>query len=94
MLKEMGSLQQLIFYAHYARGDQRGDPRMGWADVQTIGDLSVIMPAEVAREASELKAAWEGNAENLVDDEDAFRGVDAAIEELRQATLASLRALR
>ena len=38
MLKEMGSLQQLIFYAHYARGDQRGDPRMGWADVQTIGE--------------------------------------------------------
>ena len=28
MLREIGSLQQIIFYAHYADGDQRGDPRM------------------------------------------------------------------
>lgn len=94
LLQEIGSLQQIIFYAHYSTGDQRGDPRMGWADVLTINDLSTIMPADVMREAAELRAAWEENAEALVDDEDAFRRIDGAIEELRQATLASLRALR
>jgi hypothetical protein len=94
LLREIGSLQQIIFYAHYAEGDQRGDPRMGWADVLTINDLATLMPADVLRESAELKAAWEENAEGLVDDEEAFRRIDAAIEELRQATLSVLRALR
>jgi hypothetical protein len=94
LLQEIGSLQQIIFYAHYTEGDQRGDPRMGWADVLTISDLATIMPADVGREAAELRAAWEANADGLLDDEGAFRRIDGAIEELRQATLASLRALR
>jgi len=94
LLQEIGSLQQIIFYAHYSAGDQRGDPRMGWADALTINDLATIMPADVMREAAELKSAWEENAESLVEDEGAFRRIDGAIEELRQATLASLRALR
>lgn len=67
---------------------------MGWADVLTIGDLATIMPAEIEREAAELRAVWEANADGLLDDEGAFRRIDGAIEELRQATLASLRALR
>jgi hypothetical protein len=94
LLGEIGSLQQIIFYAHYAQGDARGDPRMGWADVLTINDLSVLMPAGVAREAAGLKAVWEANAEALTEDEDAFRRIDGAIETLRQTTLAELRALR
>ncbi len=28
LLTEVGSLQQIIFYAHFTEGDQRGDPRM------------------------------------------------------------------
>jgi hypothetical protein len=94
LLQEIGSLQQIIFYAHYAAGDQRGDPRMGWADVLTINDLATLMPADVLRESTELRAAWEQDAEGLVEDEAAFQRIDAAIEELRQATLAALRALR
>jgi hypothetical protein len=94
LLQEIGSLQQIIFYAHYAEDDQRGDPRMGWADVLTINDLATLMPADVLREASELQSTWEENAEGLIVDENAFRRIDGAIEELRQATLAALRALR
>ncbi len=94
LLQEVGSLQQIIFYAHYAEGDQRGDPRMGWADVLTINDLATLMPADVLREAVELEAAWGENSEGLVEDEDAFQRIDGAVEELRQATLASLRALK
>ena len=94
MLTEIGSLQQIIFYAHYAQGDARGDPRMGWADVLTIADLAVLMPAEVKREARNLRTVWEANAEGLADDERAFRNIDLAIDQLRRATLESLRALR
>ena len=94
LLQEIGSLQQVIFYAHYAEGDARGDPRMGWVDVLTIQDLSTMMPPDVEREARELRAAWEANADGLLDDEGAFLRIDGAIEEFRQAALAELRALR
>ena len=94
LLGEIGSLQQIIFYAHYAAGDARGDPRMGWADVLTIKDLAAMMPPEVEREAVALGEVWEANAGGLVEDEASFRRIDGAIDALRQETLRSLRALR
>jgi len=93
LLTEIGSLQQIIFYAHFAEGDARCDPRMGWADVLTIDDLAALMPPDVGHDAASLRAAWEANAEGLVDDEAAFRRIDGAIDTLRQTTLASLRSL-
>jgi hypothetical protein len=94
LLGEIGSLQQIIFYAHYAEGDARGDPRMGWVDVLTIKDLATLMPPEVGREAAALAAVWEANAAGLVEDEDAFRRIDGAIESVRRETLEALRGLR
>jgi len=52
------------------------------------------MPAEVSREAAELRKTWEANADTLVEDEASFRRIDDAIDALRQETLSSLRALR
>jgi hypothetical protein len=94
MLREIGSLQQIIFYAHFAEGDARGDPRMGWADVLTLSDLAEIMPPDVAGDAAKLRATWESDAEHLVDQDEAFARIDGAIDALRQTTLAELRALR
>ena len=94
LLGEIGSLQQIIFYAHYADGDARGDPRMGWADVLTIKDLAAMMQPEVEQEATQLAAAWEANVEELAVDEASFQRIDGAIDTLRQETLKSLRALR
>jgi hypothetical protein len=93
LLAEIGSLQQIIFYAHYAEGDSRGDPRMGWVDVLTIQDLAALMPEEVGDEAGRLRAVWEAKSGELIESEDAFRRIDGAIDGLRQATLASMRAL-
>ena len=94
MLREIGSLQQIIFYAHYTKGDSRGDPRMGWADILTISDLAALMPADVARDSGKLRAAWEADAEGLVENDEAFARIDGAIDALRQTTLSELRALR
>ena len=94
MLREIGSLQQIIFYAHYADGDQRGDPRMGWADVLTLNDLAALMPPDVMRDAVSLRATWEADAEGLIEHDEAFARIDGAIDTLRQTTLAELRALR
>ncbi len=93
LLTEVGSLQQIIFYAHFTEGDQRGDPRMGWADVLTINDLATLMPAAVVRDAIELRTVWEADSAGLMEDDEAYRRIDVAIDGLRQTTLESLRAL-
>jgi hypothetical protein len=94
LLGEIGSLQQIIFYARYVPEDSRGELRMGWADVLTIHDLAALMPAEVGREAGLLRAAWEADSDDLTESDAAFRRIDTAIDALRQTTLASLRSLR
>jgi hypothetical protein len=93
LLTEIGSLQQIIFYAHFAEGDQRGDPRMGWADMLTINDLAALMPVSVIRNAGELRTVWQADAAGLAEDDEAYRRIDEAIDALRQATLESLRSL-
>ena len=94
LLREIGSLQQIIFYAHYAEGDQRGDPRMGWADVATISDLAALMPPDVTRDAAKLRETWNADSDRLIEHDDAFARIDGAIDTLRQTTLSELRALR
>ena len=101
MLKEIGSLQEIV--SQVSAGDEApaGDPRdprvqlrMGWVDVWTLNDLASVMPADVTREARELEDTWAADVEELPESDASSRQINAAIEELRQATLASLRALR
>jgi hypothetical protein len=102
ILKEIGSLQEIV--SQVSSGDEdlpgdrprdpRGRLRMGWVDVWTLSDLAAVMPADVTREAGELESAWEADVEDLPTSEAASRRINAAIDELRQATLSSLRALR
>jgi len=54
LLSEIGLLQQIVFYAHYNQGDQRGDACMGRADVLTISDLAALKPAAVSRDVQQL----------------------------------------
>ena len=94
LISEVGSLQQVVFYAHYQPGDTRGDPRMGWADVLTIVDLAALMPADVARDARALNETWQADWSGLGDDPEAHRRIDMSIDKVRQTTLAELRKLR
>jgi len=94
LLSEVGSLQQVVFYAHYQPGDLRGDARMGWAEVLTIVDLAELMPAEVSRDARALKDTWAADWSGLGEDSDAHRRIDESIDLVRQTTLNRLRALR
>ncbi len=94
MLREIGALQRVITYRHFAEGESRGDPHSGWPEVYLIGDLAAVMPPEVARDAKSLRAAWEADAGELVESDAAFARIDGALDALRQATLAELRALR
>jgi len=99
LLREIGSLQQVIFYAHYVADDPRGELRMGWVDTLTINDLATVMPQAVGENARQLRAVWEANVTDLDQftseerRDRAFVQIDQAIDALRQATLESLREL-
>jgi len=93
LLSEIGSLQQIVFYAHYNQGDERGDARMGWADVLTISDLAALMPVAVGRDAEALRQAWQADWAGLGEDDAAHRRIDGAIDALRQSALESMRVL-
>ena len=94
LLAEIGSLQQIVLYAHFAPGDARGDPRMGWADALTIMDLAELVSPEVQRNATALYETWSQESSGLGDDAHAQQRIDEAIDVLRQSTLARLRELR
>jgi hypothetical protein len=95
MLKEIGSLQQIVFHVHFVDEDVRTDPsrnpsgelRMGWVDVLTIKDLAVLMPPAVVREASELDAVWKASVADLVTDDDVANPAtqDAAFRRIDEA---------
>jgi len=93
MIRELGSLQQVVFYSHFAAGDERGDSRMGWADVLTIGDLARVMPEDVAGSADRLRETWQRDFAALGADEVAHVRIDGAIDDLRARTLETLRRL-
>lgn len=93
LLTEVGSLQQVVFYAHFTRDDMRGELRMGWADTLSILDLAALMPAAVGRDATLLREAWQGRASGLGSSDEDFRAIDDAIDRLRQTTLTALREL-
>ncbi len=94
ILREIGSFQQVVFYARFVRDDPRGELRMGWVDVFTIGDLAVVMPPDVARDAATLRAVWQEDSARFIEDEAAFARIDEALEQLRRSTVESLRGLR
>lgn len=122
LLKEIGSLQQIVFHVRFTDEDRLEDPsgklRMGWVDVFTINDLAAVMPPDVVGRADHLRSVWVADVAELEpDDSDetagadllaiqeadekaraagrdaAFQRIDGAIEQLRQATLESLRNL-
>jgi hypothetical protein len=95
MLMRAGDLERVAFLAQYDRDARGGSPRSGWTDVLAIRDLAALVPTPVPARAAELEKIWGENWEGLgKDDETAVNRIDDALSRLREATLATLRALR
>lgn len=95
VLTRAGDLQRVTFLAQYDRDRNGGNPRNGWTDVLAIRDMAALVPGPVAGQAAELLKVWGDNWEGLgKDDETAVNRIDDAIGRLREASLATLRALR
>ena len=95
ILTKLAEFERVVFLAHYDKDRDMGNPRIGWTYVIVIHDLSEVVPGAIEPKASELRAIWKDNWERLdADDEAAVDRIEAGIEALRVASLATLRSLR
>ena len=95
LLMRLTELERVVFLAQYDRDAAGGNPRTGWTYVLAIRDLSTLAPAPVPARAAGLLQVWSADWEGLgKDDEAAVNRIDDSITKLRDATLATLRALR
>lgn len=86
ILLQVGRLQELVFYGHYDRDTERGNPRSGWALVLTIRDLSTPLPPASQNAAANLHQQWQDHWSALGDSEPAVNAIMAAIDDVREQT--------
>lgn len=94
VLTEVGELQRVVFFSHYDKSTEYGNPRAGWAHILTIHDLSQTMPAPVQVEADRLKAVWGTNWDTLGNPDNGVETINTAIDAYRLVILDTLRSLR
>jgi hypothetical protein len=94
VLLKLGELQELVFYSHYEKdGENRGNPRSGWAIVLTIRDLSAVLADPLPAAAANLVAVWENHWAGLGVRQASADAVLASIEDVREETLTLLGSL-
>lgn len=95
VLVMLSELQELVFIAYYDP-DQSDDSdfRRGWSKVLLIRDLSAVMSDPLPESATALHGVWGKNWEGLEDrNKKSKDNIEAAIADLRQFTLMTLRDL-
>ncbi len=95
ILMKLADFERIVFLAHYDRDHANGNPRVGWTDVIFIHDLSSVVPGQLESKAVKLTDVWQNNWEGLdSDDDSSVEHIEAAVEDLRLATLDVLRSLK
>ena len=93
LLKELSSLEQLIYILHYDKNTKDGSPRRGWIKVGLIRDLSPLAGKDVEKMSSKLMSTWSNNWNSIENSRQATDAVITAIDETRESinkTLSSL----
>ena len=94
LLLKFGELDRVVFFSHYERDRNRGNPRLGWAYVLTIRDLGTLMPEPASQSTAALVDVWESNWPGLGgDSNEPAERISAAIDQGRNDILALLRSL-
>jgi hypothetical protein len=80
VLTELSQLQLLIDEAHYGAPERQAQPIIGWARVNYMRDLAMLIPEPVPRELEALYLTWQQKVGQL--------GVLADVETSLQANVA------
>ena len=93
MLKNLSSLEQLIYSAYYDDDIKEGNPRKGWVIVGLIDDLSVLTNENVKTKTTELKDVWTLHWETIATSQQTVDSVIASIDSVRDEIKGLLKSL-
>ncbi len=84
MLKELASLEQIVYAAFYEKDKVLGNPRTGWVKVGMITDLSIICFNEKAMESKQLVKIWENNWSSMDTNQESVEKIVKSIDKVRE----------
>ena len=93
MLKNLSSLEQLIYSAYYDDDLIEGNPRKGWVIVGLIDDLSVLTNENVKTKTTELKGVWTRHWETIATSQQTVDSVIGSIDSVRDEIKTLLKSL-
>lgn len=93
MLKNLSSLEQLIYSAYYDDDIKEGNPRKGWVIVGLIDDLSVLTNENVKTKTTELKNVWTLHWETIATSQQTVDNVIGSIDSVRDEIKGLLKSL-
>ena len=90
LLLKLGELDRVVFYSHYDRDLDRGNPRSGWAYALTIRDLAMLTHEPAISSSTALVETWQQNWSGLGSDDLAASSISDSIDQARNDVLAVL----
>ena len=93
LLVKLGELERVVFFGHYDRDLQMGNPRSGWAYALTIRDLGKLLPDRANASTAKLVQLWQANWSGLGTSDASAKAISDAIDECRSDALQALAAL-
>jgi hypothetical protein len=87
LLSTLSELKALVYLGHYDQDRERGNPRVGWTYVVTLGDLGELLPEPLPQKTQHLKQVWRDSWEGVGSNQSDVDNIDTAIDELRASTL-------
>ena len=94
ILLKLNEFQQVVFHRRYDQDQtDKGNPRLGWAYVLTIRDLSQLLEAPIPEQSETFVLIWGDNWAELGDKQENVDRVLASIDDMREEMLQLLRSL-
>lgn len=94
VLRHLGELQLVVNLAFFSKDSQLGHPMAGWGQVALISDLSRVLPNPASQHAEQLHRVWQGNWQQIGDNEESVNHISAEIDRTREVIREILRQLR
>jgi len=92
VLKNLGELQTVVNYAHFAEDKTRGNPIEGWKHVTMVRDLSHLLEPSAKKESQRLYQAWQKDWELIQNNQQTEQTISLQITKTREAILSTIEA--
>jgi len=87
LLLKLGELDRVVFFAHYDRDNQEGNPRTGWSYALTVRDLGALTPEPASSATASLVEIWQENWAGLGASDEAASKISESIDTTRNDVL-------